>query len=222
MSVRTRWKVTFTFLVLLALALATAGTALAQEGDDGGEEEPSPFEHPVAAVFRSYFGDEVADELMLYHPWDGPESDDDEVDDGEEDNDADNDEEDGDETGKIGYGVLVKLYAMAAESEEACGETEEPCGVSVEELVAAYRSGAGMGELFQEYGRPSVLGVGHMRHDGETGPPDHAGPKDEVEDGDGQGGPPDDVGPPDHAGPKEKPDRDEGHKGPPDHAGPKK
>lgn len=53
----------------------------------------------------------------------------------------------------LGFGVLVKLYAMA-----------EVLDVSVDDLVAEFQAGTGMGELFQEYGRPSALGVGHIRH----------------------------------------------------------
>jgi len=131
----------------------------------------------------------------------------------------------------LGFGVLVKLYAMAAASREACEDEEsaEPCGVTVEELVEAFRSGVGLGDLFREYGRPSILGVGHVRNgrggraaradwsndspDGDAdddgfGPPDHAGRPDHA-------GPKEHTGPPDHAGPKDKPGRS-------DHAGPKK
>jgi len=73
----------------------------------------------------------------------------------------------------MGFGVLTKLYAMAAESQEACAEEEasaeedtgdEPCGVTVDELVTAFQSGTGMGQLFKEYGKPSILGVGHVKH----------------------------------------------------------
>jgi hypothetical protein len=68
----------------------------------------------------------------------------------------------------LGFGVIVKLFAMADESQEACASVEpsaeEPCvGVTVEELVEAFQSGMGMGQLFKEYGRPSMLGVGHVR-----------------------------------------------------------
>jgi hypothetical protein len=124
----------------------------------------------------------------------------------------------------LGFGVLVKLYAMAAASQEACDDEEsaDPCGVTVEELVEAFQSGTGMGDLFKEYVRPSVRGVGHVRgKDG--GRPDHAGPKDRADrpgddaDDDADG---DDGSPPNLAGPKDKggpPD----HAGPPAHAGPK-
>lgn len=67
----------------------------------------------------------------------------------------------------LGFGVIVKLFAMAAESQEACADEEpsgdEPCSVTVDELVEAFQSGTGMGQLFQEFGRPSMLGVGHVR-----------------------------------------------------------
>ncbi|NIV29816.1 MAG: hypothetical protein GWN58_10010 [Anaerolineae bacterium] len=137
----------------------------------------------------------------------------------------------------LGFGVLVKLYAIAAASQEGCDDEEstEPCGVTVEELVEAFRSGMGLGDLFREYGRPSILGVGHVRNgrggragrgnragragwsddspdgdadDDDSGPPEHAGRPDHA-------GPKENTGPPDHAGPKDKPGR-------PDRAGPKK
>ena len=122
----------------------------------------------------------------------------------------------------LGFGVLVKLYAMAAASREACDDEEstEPCGVTVEELVEAFRSGMGLGDLFREYGRPSILGVGHVRgrgfgRSGRAGPKDRAGrPDDDVDDDDDDSGPSGNAGRPDHAGPKD-------HTGPPDHAGPK-
>jgi hypothetical protein len=132
----------------------------------------------------------------------------------------------------LGFGELVKLYAIAAKSQEGCGDDGEdviePCGVTVEELVAALQSGMGMGELFQEYGRPALLGVGHVRKG--SGPPDHAGPKDrsgdadddvdddEVEPDEGAGplnqaGPDHETGRPDHAGPKDRTDRPGQHRG---------
>jgi hypothetical protein len=126
----------------------------------------------------------------------------------------------------LGFGVLVKLYAMAAASQEDCDDEEsaDPCGVTVEDLVEAFQSGTGMGDLFEDYVRPSIRGVGHVRGNG-RGRPDHAGPKDradqpdddaddDADDDDGgplnlagpkdKGGPPDHAGPPAHAGPKPK------------------
>jgi hypothetical protein len=64
----------------------------------------------------------------------------------------------------MGFGVLVKLYAMAAESNAACTGDAACTPVTVEELVTAFDSGTGIGELMKEYGRPSLLGVGHVRN----------------------------------------------------------
>lgn len=91
----------------------------------------------------------------------------------------------------LGFGVIVKLFAMAAEAEQACegvdpdaepadpeDETFDPCAVTVESLVAEFESGTGLGLLFQKYGRPSILGVGHVRNgggpNGNGTPPDNA------------------------------------------------
>ena len=169
MRIQAKLKPVFMCVLVLILTLTAVGTVVAQDGD---EEEPTrPFEHPVVAVFRAYFGDEVAEEVAAYHDGGG---------DGEE--------------GGVGFGVLVKMYAIAAESQEACASSEEPCTpVTVDELMAAYKSGTGMGQLFKLYGKPAVLGVGHLKDKG--GPPEHAGPKDK----DKEGG-----GPPEHAGPKDK------------------
>jgi hypothetical protein len=81
----------------------------------------------------------------------------------------------------IGFGVLVKLYAMASALPD----------VTVDDLIAAFQSGMEIGEMFQEYGRPSILGVGHALGRGRSGadrpgPPEHAGPPDD-EDHPGEG-----------------------------------
>ncbi len=52
----------------------------------------------------------------------------------------------------MGFGVLVKLYAIAGAN-----------GVSVEDLVGMFKDGVGMGHIFKEYGKPGLLGVGHVR-----------------------------------------------------------
>jgi hypothetical protein len=113
----------------------------------------------------------------------------------------------------LGFGVLVKLYAMAAALEEACADTEEPCGATVDELVAAFQSGMGLGDLMKEYGKPTILGIGHIKGKG-RGRPDHAGPKD-------RDGEDDDGLQPEHAGPKDKPTppgQAKDKNGPPGHA----
>jgi len=65
----------------------------------------------------------------------------------------------------LGFGAIVKLYAIAAESQQACEEglSEGDCDVTLETLVSAFRSGTGFGELFELYGRPTIKGVGHVR-----------------------------------------------------------
>jgi hypothetical protein len=77
----------------------------------------------------------------------------------------------------MGFGVLVKIYSMAAASKAACdsaaGAATTSAGdtttattcvpVTVDELVTAFKSGKGMGELMKEYGRPSMMGVGQVR-----------------------------------------------------------
>ncbi len=74
----------------------------------------------------------------------------------------------------MGFGVLVKLYSMAAASQEECegeaeaeAETEDDgdgtCGVTVEELVEQFQSGTGLGQLYKEHGKPELRGVGHVR-----------------------------------------------------------
>jgi hypothetical protein len=87
----------------------------------------------------------------------------------------------------MGYGVIVKLYSMATDAADAClastsevptdADAVDPCSVSLDGLVEAFKGGAGLGQLFQEYGKPSFLGIGHakqaMRGD-EKQPPDNA------------------------------------------------
>jgi hypothetical protein len=65
----------------------------------------------------------------------------------------------------MGFGVLVKLYAIAQASCVADPAGQAVCGVSVEELVARVTAGEGIGQLFKEYGKPDKLGVGHVRQD---------------------------------------------------------
>lgn len=84
----------------------------------------------------------------------------------------------------MGFGQLVKLYSIAEAARAACppvvtvpaddavttttdtAEPTEPActAVTVDELVTALKSGAGMGSLFKEYGKPAMLGVGHVKH----------------------------------------------------------
>ncbi len=66
----------------------------------------------------------------------------------------------------LGFGVLVKLYFLAANAQAAClADAASPqCSVTVQSLVDEFKSGVGMGQLFKEYGRPAGMGVGHVRN----------------------------------------------------------
>ncbi|MGA9191863.1 MAG: hypothetical protein WBZ24_09030 [Anaerolineales bacterium] len=97
----------------------------------------------------------------------------------------------------MGFGVIVKLYAMAAQAQQTCSDTSgttaetdtvNPCDVTVQGLVDAFHSGTGMGQLFKEYGKPAYLGVGHVRN----GTPDSHGK-------------PENPGKPDNPGKSDKP-----------------
>ena len=58
----------------------------------------------------------------------------------------------------LGFGEIVKLMGIV----EMCASVEN-CEVSLEGLLAEYKDGIGMGELFEMYGKPEHLGVGHIR-----------------------------------------------------------
>jgi hypothetical protein len=66
----------------------------------------------------------------------------------------------------VGFGVLVKLYAIVKQTTEACLSDAENCiEVSVAQLVEEFDSGKGIGSLFKDYGKPTLLGVGHVRQE---------------------------------------------------------
>jgi hypothetical protein len=64
------------------------------------------------------------------------------------------------EDDQLGFGEIVKLMGIL---ESACPEDAETCDVTYESLLAEYKDGAGMGQLFQKYGKPENLGVGQIR-----------------------------------------------------------
>jgi hypothetical protein len=112
----------------------------------------------------------------------------------------------------LGFGVLVKLYAMAAALAETCADAEESCA-TVDDLVVAFQSGMGLGDLMKEYGKPTILGIGHVKGK-DRDKPEHAGPKD-------RDGEDDDGLQPEDAGPKDKPTppgQAKDKSGPPGHA----
>jgi hypothetical protein len=186
-------KILSTWGIILLMLVLVAGTVAAQSGDDPAAtptvtptSQPTgstSYLHPIVQILSAYFGrttrpvmptptltetptldpsatvtetpsetptatpmgpEEFAEQIAKYH------------DEG------------------IGFGVLVKLYEMAEESVKVCadlqasGEAADPeqpaCEpVTVEQLVAEFQSGAGLGQLFKEYGKPALLGVGQVR-----------------------------------------------------------
>jgi hypothetical protein len=64
----------------------------------------------------------------------------------------------------MGFGVLVKFFAIVKQTSEACSSDPENClEVSVGQLVEEFDSGKGMGLIFKDYIKPDLLGVGHVR-----------------------------------------------------------
>ena len=95
----------------------------------------------------------------------------------------------------MGFGVLVKFFSLSQKSMEGCATaTPTPdtptCGVTVQQLVDAFRSGTGIGLIFKQYGRPDFLGVGQakqsLKNGGSTEAPGVAGmPRCKVNNGKG-------------------------------------
>ncbi|MDX1436318.1 MAG: hypothetical protein R3335_05885 [Anaerolineales bacterium] len=89
----------------------------------------------------------------------------------------------------IGFGVIVKLFAIAEESLAACqnleGNDTMECGVTVDELVELWNQDIGLGQLYKLYGKPDLLGVGHVKKQlrEDKGKPPWAAPPD-LDDGD--------------------------------------
>lgn len=168
--------------ILIVLLVSTFGAASAQDGTtpeptpvvDPTEEAPPAgarfFTHPVVQLLSAYFDREKegADlptdpDALLDENGEGEES----------------------ESGLgpigeqiaayheqgMGFGVLVKIFAMAEAIQAACpdqpaeGDSPEAgCqAVSADELVTTFKSGGGMGALFKTYGKPALMGVGHVK-----------------------------------------------------------
>lgn len=83
----------------------------------------------------------------------------------------------------MGFGVLVKLYAMAEASVETClkqlaaagsatPETTTCEALTVDQLVTEFMSGTGVGQLFKDYGKPALLGVGQVKKAYKNLPPE--------------------------------------------------
>jgi hypothetical protein len=170
--------------VLLVLVFSTAAaqtgtpTSATPTPTTGPTQMPSKFlSHPIVQILSAYFGRETEDQADPTPtepvPTDGstPVATPTEAVPGQTSQQALAEEiaqyhEEG-----MGFGVLVKLYAMAEVSKQACADapvatdtTETVCTpVTVDEMVTEFKSGSGMGALFKEYGKPAMLGVGHVR-----------------------------------------------------------
>lgn len=181
----------FTVFGILAILMVTIfGTVAAQ--DETPETPPPPtdtvlpgstfFTHPVVKLLSGYFDretEEPEEELPVDEEIPGdPEdpADPEEVETPEPDESESGLGPIGEEIAAyhedgMGFGVLVKIYAMVEASEEACaveGDVvgEEGCTpLTADELVTAFNSGTGMGTLFKEHGKPALLGVGHVKQE---------------------------------------------------------
>lgn len=237
-------KTLATWGILIVLLVSLFGTAAAQSGvtppvTPTPTEQPGSkfFTHPVVQLLSAYFDREVdagtlpeptetvtPDPLATPDPSATPVADEDESGLGPIGEQIAAYHEEG-----MGFGVLVKIYAMAEEAKAAC-EAQEPVAtetpadgtpvepsctpVTAEELVASFKSGTGMGALFKEYGKPAMLGVGHVKKaaeqldqqpttgDDETVVTDGTTTKDGKGQGQGKNNKPNNKGPKKDKGPK--------------------
>jgi hypothetical protein len=168
-----------TVLGILAIMLMTMfGTVAAQ---DENPETPPPstetvqpgtkfFTHPVVTLLSAYFDRETGDDETPVNPEDVETPEPDETDNGlgpvGEEIAAYHEE-------GMGFGVLVKIYAMVEASEQACAAVEEGdvteeegcTPLTADELITAFKGGTGLGVLFKEHGKPALLGVGHVKNE---------------------------------------------------------
>ncbi len=63
----------------------------------------------------------------------------------------------------LGFGEITKLLSIVTQAQALCGSDGLYCDVTVDTLVAEYKSGAGMGDMFKKYGKPENTGVGQVR-----------------------------------------------------------
>ena len=191
------WKKFVTLGVLTLLLVSIFGTAAAGSGNTP-TVAPTPtktgtegiesrfFTHPIVALLGAYFGRPTAPTFVIATtPVPGgairtstPGS---ELGQGETNAELVGEEIAAYHEAGMGFGVLVKLYAMAEASVVGClnhagiAVTTTPVvgarttilpvctPTKVAELVSAFNSGSGMGQLFKEYGKPALLGVGQVR-----------------------------------------------------------
>jgi hypothetical protein len=63
----------------------------------------------------------------------------------------------------LGFGEITKLLQITVEAQADCTLEGVNCDVTLDGLLAEYKDGAGMGELFKKYGKPELTGVGQVR-----------------------------------------------------------
>lgn len=63
----------------------------------------------------------------------------------------------------LGFGEITKLLQITVEAQATCALEGIFCEVTLDSLVAEYKAGAGMGDLFKKYGKPEYTGVGQIR-----------------------------------------------------------
>jgi hypothetical protein len=68
----------------------------------------------------------------------------------------------------LGFGEITKLLQITVEAQGSCKLEGINCDVTLDSLVAEYKAGDGMGELFDKYGKPAYTGVGQVRKAAET------------------------------------------------------
>ena len=180
-------KAIVTWGILIALLVSVFGSVSAQSGPTP-TVTPAPTEppagarfysHPVVQILDAYFGRDAEDETETPDPSATPDPS------VTPDPSATPEPSEsgltpvGEEIAQyhaegMGFGVLVKIYAMAEAAQEAYdlaaeeaaenGTEAETCtAVTPAELVDQFQSGTGMGQLFKEYGKPALLGVGHVK-----------------------------------------------------------
>ena len=156
------WRKGIIIMALFMILLVTmTGTAAAKGADrldvsklipidEPGDNEPVTGNvHPIVALLAAYFG-------PLLDNNNAP-SGENTLDDGGQTDIAQEIAsyyEDG-----IGFGVLVKLYSIVTDAQETCGQD---CP-TIEVLVGKFQAGEGLGNLFKEFNKPSLLGVGQVR-----------------------------------------------------------
>lgn len=181
-------KIWLSFLFVLVLLASTTITAFAQSETETLEEpaladEPTSFwENPIVRLlsefFKSLFEEPAADEVPGEElPGEEPPPDGG----GLPDDPPIEPEEPGTEPepdpaplpqevvsamhteDNVGFGEMVKLFAMVQEAQSACADDEKFCDVTLESILQEYKDGDGFGALFEKYGKPGMTGVGHVR-----------------------------------------------------------